>query len=239
MLVLTAVEKSFESNSAPKLEVVKKLSLRIKSHDFVALLGPSGCGKSTLLRLIAGLEPLSGGQIESQAKEVGFVFQDPHLLPWRNLYENVALPLELKNVDASRKRVQVEKTLRLVGLSDFANAFPNQLSGGMKMRVSLARALVCQPDLLLLDEPFAALDEFTRSHLDEELRRIWQETGVTILFVTHSVSEATFLASRQIVFSRRPASVIFDEANTPGRPEMELVAVRQKLRSEIERAQNL
>lgn len=238
MLKLKAVEKSFGSDSASKLEVVRQLNLQINSGDFVALLGPSGCGKSTLLRLIAGLEPLSSGRIESQAKEIGYVFQEPHLLPWRNLSENIALPLELKKLAASEKKKAVESTLELVGLSDFAAAFPNQLSGGMKMRVSLARALVCKPDLLLLDEPFAALDEFTRTHLDEELRRIWMETGVTILFVTHSVSEAAFLANRQIVFSRRPAAVIFDETNTPGASEVALVPIRQRLRQEIERAQH-
>ena len=201
------------------VQAVREVSLEIRPGEFVAVLGPSGCGKSTLLRMVAGLEPLDAGQIQMDHKPVtvqhrrsgmAFVFQDAHLLPWRNVLRNVELPLELMGVDKLSRRAQATYALENVGLTDALHRYPLQLSGGMRMRVSLARALVIQPRLLLLDEPFAALDELTRQRLDEQLLGLWKHSGMTVLFVTHSISEATFLAQRAVVFSRRPARLLAD-----------------------------
>lgn len=208
---LVEVEKRFGAPDA-SLEVIRKLSLTFAPKSFTALLGPSGCGKSTLLRMIAGLEPLSSGQIEISRTQGGtaFVFQDAHLLPWRKVMGNVMLPLELKGVGRAEREARALKTLTMVGLADSLDLYPAELSGGMKMRVSLARALVTEPCLLLLDEPFAALDEVIRFRLAELLHRLWKDRGMTTLFVTHSTSEAAFLAERAIVFSKRPATVVMD-----------------------------
>lgn len=182
----------------------------------MAVLGPSGCGKSTLLRIIAGLDRASSGSIEftpsRQLKEgrIAYVFQDAHLLPWRNVLRNVALPLELMGVHRNERNEAAAVALEQVGLTDALKRYPAQLSGGMKMRVSLARALVTQPQLLLLDEPFAALDEITRQKLDEQLRRLWAAHGMTVVFVTHSTAEATFLANRAVVLTSRPARIVED-----------------------------
>ena len=192
------------------------LNLDVSPGQFVALLGPSGCGKSTLLRLIAGLDRPQGGNIVVEGSSGGprsriaYVFQDAHLLPWRNVLQNVALPLELLHVDPLARREASHRAIGEVGLGDAADRYPNQLSGGMRMRVSLARAMVTGPRLLLLDEPFAALDEITRQKLDEQLRALWASTGMTIVFVTHSTSEAVFLAQRAIVLSARPGRIVED-----------------------------
>ncbi len=195
--------------------VVNTVDLSISSGEFVSFLGPSGCGKSTLLRLIAGLDQPTSGTLTTHSAErleffKGFVFQEPHLVPWRNVLSNVALPLELMGRAKKEASAEAEAALAGVGLSDALLKFPNQLSGGMKMRVSLARALIGKPSLLLLDEPFAALDEITRHSLQEELRKIWEKGGLTVLFVTHSVREAVFLSDRICVFSKRPARLIED-----------------------------
>jgi NitT/TauT family transport system ATP-binding protein len=200
-------------------EVLQPINLKIEEGDFVALLGPSGCGKSTFLRLVAGLLPVTAGELNVKHRspgEIAFVFQDAHLLPWRRVTENISLPHEMLSTNPKLIKERVGESLELVGLTDFAEAYPHQLSGGMKMRVSLARALVTHPKLLLLDEPFAALDEVTRTHLDEELRQIWKKTGITILFVTHSLLEASFLANRLLVFSPRPAQIIWDKQTPLG-----------------------
>lgn len=214
---------------------VDRLSLDIAAGEFVAMLGPSGCGKSTLLRMIAGLDQPSEGTIESSDADqpgdthrsragaerlrrqsgspignVAFVFQDAHLLPWRSVLANVALPLELQGVSRGERLSSAERAIESVGLSDAIKRYPAQLSGGMRMRVSLARALTTNPSLLLLDEPFAALDEITRHHLDDQLRTLWHERKMTVIFVTHSIIEAAFLAQRAVVFSRRPARVVLD-----------------------------
>jgi NitT/TauT family transport system ATP-binding protein len=189
----------------------------VEGGAFVALLGPSGCGKSTLLRLIAGLESPSAGTIRIADENsngapgrTAFVFQDAHLLPWRTVLDNVALPLELRGVDRDEARRRALAPLAEVELADEVRAFPDQLSGGMRMRVSIARALVTEPSLLLLDEPFAALDELTRLRLDERLRALWERRRMTVLFVTHSLSEAVFLSNRAIVMSKRPAKIVLD-----------------------------
>jgi NitT/TauT family transport system ATP-binding protein len=196
--------------------VIDGLDLDIAAGSFVALLGPSGCGKSTLLRLVAGLDRPDGGTVtlEGGARHarVAFVFQDSHLLPWRNVLENAALPLELSRVDGAPRRDAARRALADVGLAEAMTKLPHELSGGMRMRVSLARALVTQPDLLLLDEPFAALDEMTRQRLDDQLRALWVKLGLTVLFVTHSVDEAAYLAERAVVFSARPARIVGDHA---------------------------
>ncbi len=198
------------------------IDLDVRRGEFLAILGPSGCGKSTLLRIIAGLDRPTGGAVSvtpsfadppgttisyasGRRADVAYVFQDAHLLPWRTVLRNVALPLELMGVP---KKSRLETSLRAiaqVGLSDAAGRYPNQLSGGMRMRVSLARAMVTDPRVLLLDEPFAALDEITRQQLDEQLRTLWATRGMTVIFVTHSTIEATFLAERAIVMTRARA----------------------------------
>jgi len=206
---LRAVSRIFDN----KTEAVRAIDLKVSPGEFAALLGPSGCGKSTLLRIIAGLDRPSSGQVTVDPpahRRTAFVFQDAHLLPWRNVLRNVALPLELIGVGKHDRLSRAADALEQVGLSDAIKRYPAQLSGGMKMRVSLARALVTDPQLLLLDEPFAALDEITRQQLDEQLRELWTRRGMTVLFVTHSIIEATFLADRAIVFTRRPARIVID-----------------------------
>jgi NitT/TauT family transport system ATP-binding protein len=204
---------------------IDRIDLQIEAGQFIALLGPSGCGKSTLLRIIAGLDEPTSGTIQAGRSRPGlpeinyerpggasiaYVFQDAHLLPWRTVLHNVALPLELRRLPNSQSLAQAAHALEQVGLGDALDRYPAQLSGGMRMRVSLARALVTQPDLLLLDEPFAALDEITRQHLDEQLHQLWRQRAMTVVFVTHSIIEAAFLAQRAIVFSRRPARIMRD-----------------------------
>jgi NitT/TauT family transport system ATP-binding protein len=194
--------------------VLDTLNLQIESGEFVALLGPSGCGKSTLLRLIADLDRPDQGElmVDSFGREFfrGFVFQESQLLPWRTVLENVALPLELRGEPRSQQHAKAQAALEKVGLRDAPSKFPNQLSGGMKMRVSVARALVTEPSLLLLDEPFAALDETTRFQLQADLRSLWTSLKMTVVFVTHSVSEAVFLSERALVLSPRPARILLD-----------------------------
>ena len=203
---------------------IESMSLDVAAGEFLAILGPSGCGKSTLLRLIAGLDRPTSGTVEvarpSDAArtdrpgghrfDVAYVFQDAHLLPWRTVLSNAALPLELQGVDRAQRRERAADALAKVGLSDAMGRYPAQLSGGMRMRVSLARAMVTNPTLLLLDEPFAALDEITRQHLDEQLRELWKARGMTVIFVTHSTSEAVFLAERTVVMSKRPGRIVAD-----------------------------
>jgi NitT/TauT family transport system ATP-binding protein len=189
---------------------LSSLDLTIPAAQFIAILGPSGCGKSTLLRLIAGLDSPTTGRIQLPSTELAYVFQDAHLLPWRTVLRNVALPLELRGVDRRERLKYAADVIEQVGLSDAADRYPAQLSGGMRMRVSLARALITNPKVLLLDEPFAALDEITRQRLDEQLRQLWLSRGMTTVFVTHSTAEAAFLAERAIVLSPRPGKIILD-----------------------------
>jgi NitT/TauT family transport system ATP-binding protein len=186
--------------------------LDVKRGEFVSLLGPSGCGKSTALRLIAGLtEPSSGTvSVSRRASEahaghsIGFVFQEPTLMPWASVRDNVRLPLRLAHVPAAEADQRIGEALAQVGLAEFTEAYPRELSGGMKMRVSLARALVTSPDILLMDEPFAALDEITRFRLNNDLLELWRKLHMTIIFVTHSVFESVYLSQRVIVMSQRP-----------------------------------
>ncbi len=209
MLRLVSIGRRF----AGGVEALRDVSLVIGSGDFVALLGPSGCGKSTLLRVIAGLDRPDSGRLEWAAGqppapgEIGFVFQDPNLLPWSSAEDNVFLPLRLRGFARDRALPEVRAALAGVGLAGFEHARPRQLSGGMRMRVSLARALVTRPRLLLMDEPFAALDEFTRHRLQADLLSLWRELGCTVVFVTHSIYEAAFLARRIVLMTPRPGRI--------------------------------
>jgi NitT/TauT family transport system ATP-binding protein len=213
-LALEGVHRTFRSAAEGDVEALAGIDLAVAAGSFVALLGPSGCGKSTLLRLVAGLDRPERGAVRrsgaAPGSDVAMVFQDAHLLPWRDVLANVALPLELLGRPRAEGRRLAEAALAQVGLADALRRHPAELSGGMRMRVSLARALVTEPRLLLLDEPFAALDELTRMALDDELRRLWREAGLTVLFVTHSIAEAAYLAERVVVLSRRPARVVLD-----------------------------
>jgi len=204
---------------APDNKVLHNLSLSLGKGSFTALLGTSGCGKSTLLRLIAGLIQPSAGTITRhlQTDHIGFVFQDPVLMDWASVYHNVALPLKLQNKAKNKATMeaQIMASLTQVGLEARAHALPRELSGGMKMRVSLARALVTQPDLLLMDEPFAALDELTRAKMEDDLYHIWQTTGCTILFVTHNVMESAYLASQIMIMKGGHIAQTIEINNAP------------------------
>jgi NitT/TauT family transport system ATP-binding protein len=196
--------------AATGVVAIESLDLDVPAGQFLAIIGPSGCGKSTLLRVISGLDRADAGSMTLSDPSIAYVFQDAHLLPWRTVLANVALPLELRGVPKSQRLDSARSAIRHVGLSDAIDRYPAQLSGGMRMRVSLARALVTNPKLLLLDEPFAALDEITRQQLDDQLRQLWRDRGMTVIFVTHSIGEAAFLADRAIVLSRRPARIVLD-----------------------------
>jgi NitT/TauT family transport system ATP-binding protein len=196
---------------------LESISSQVQRREFVSIIGPSGCGKSTLLKMVAGLSPITSGGIAihgmtpQKARElISFIFQDATLLPWRTVRQNVALGLELDDMARETRNAKVDAVLSLVGLSHVAESFPRQLSGGMKMRVSIARALATRPQLLLLDEPFAALDEMTRDHLNEELLRLREEQSWTALFVTHSVSEAAFLSTRVLILAPNPGRIAHD-----------------------------
>lgn len=211
--------ESLELTYAPGVRALDGLDLGISAGQFVSIVGPSGCGKSTLLRLIAGLvTPTRGSltvgglepRVARSASHLSFVFQDPTLLPWRTVRDNVRLPLELAGGPRAETRHLAEQVLATVGLSDFAGNYPNELSGGMRMRVSLARALVTEPELLLLDEPFAALDDITRQTLNDELMRLWSARRWTGIFVTHNIGEAVFLSQRVLVMSARPGQIVAD-----------------------------
>jgi len=209
---LRAVGKTFERGTV----ALEGLDLDVRDGEFVSLLGPSGCGKSTALRIVAGLNAPTAGSVEwpGGAGKIGFVFQEPTLMPWADVAANVRLPLSLANADEGAAAKAVERWLGRVGLAEFAKSYPRELSGGMKMRVSIARALVTEPQLLLMDEPFAALDEITRFKLNNELTALWHEHRRTVIFVTHSVFESVYLSQRIVVMSPRPGRV-FAEVPIP------------------------
>lgn len=202
------------------LQAVERVDLRIAKGEFVCLVGPSGCGKSSLLKLMAGLWRPSSGQVQvagvaphqRQARDqLSFVFQDPTLMPWANVADNVALPLKLAGCPVAERSSRLEAALAQVGLSDFAQALPHELSGGMQMRASIARGLITRPAILLLDEPFGALDEITRQQLDDELLSIWASGGLTVVFVTHSLAEAAYLGTRACVMGTKPGRITFED----------------------------
>ena len=208
LVALRGVGKAFPSGTL----ALAGLDLELRDGEFVSLLGPSGCGKSTALRIIAGLSEPSAGAVEWQTGKgghgrIGFVFQEPTLMPWASVFNNVLLPFKLKGAPAGHAAERVTAALARVGLANFGGAYPRELSGGMRMRVSIARALVTEPALLLMDEPFAALDEITRFKLNNDLLQVWQTLRTTVAFVTHSVFESVYLSSRIVVMAARPGRV--------------------------------
>ena len=218
------ISRSFDIKGAP-LHVLDGLDLRVAEREIVAIVGPNGCGKSTLLRVIGGLLPPDRGSVlafdstvAGPDPRIGLVFQEPRLLPWRDVLANVAFPLELAGVGRAEREERARSALRLTGLDGFADAYPDQLSGGMAQRAALARALAPEPDVLLLDEPFSALDAMTRERLDAELLQLWGQTGSTIVLVTHSISEAVFLSDRVLVMSQRPGRVVAEVPVAVPRP---------------------
>jgi NitT/TauT family transport system ATP-binding protein len=207
-LILRSVGKTFANRTVALSDV----DLTIRQGDFMSLLGPSGCGKSTALRLIAGLASPTSGMLDWRGprmgkSDLGFVFQEPTLMPWASVFNNVWLPLRLQGVSRREAAPRVEAVLAGVGLTGFEDAVPRELSGGMKMRVSIARGLVVRPRMLLMDEPFAALDEITRFQLNNDLLKLWRQEGFTVLFVTHSVFESVFLSNRIVVMAARPGRI--------------------------------
>ncbi len=220
---LSGVTKTYDSGVA----ALGPLDQKVRKGEFVALVGPSGCGKSTALRLIAGLSAPTSGTVRISRQDshpdshqdsrnddvarpghaVGFVFQEPTLMPWTSVRENVRLPLKLARVPAAEADARIDAALQRVGLAEFAESYPRELSGGMKMRVSLARALVTDPDILLMDEPFAALDEITRFRLNNDLLALWRNLRKTVIFVTHSVYESVYLSQRVVVMTSRPGRI--------------------------------
>jgi len=208
-----SLTKVFETAHS-QVTAVADLNFSVAPGEFVCIVGPSGCGKTTILQLLAGLTPPTSGRVLLWGKsltkpppEIGMVFQKPNLMPWRTVLDNVTLPLQIQAVPATQARERSEETLAMVGLSDFAQAYPKELSGGMEQRVSVARALIQQPSILLLDEPFGALDALTRERLNAELLRLWQQQNLTAVMVTHNIREAVYLADRVLVLSPRPATV--------------------------------
>ncbi|WP_372366781.1 ABC transporter ATP-binding protein [Candidatus Uabimicrobium sp. HlEnr_7] len=216
MIAISDLDMYYSSN----IQALKNIRLSIANGEFVAIVGPSGCGKSTLVRLIAGLIETDIGSISvagdsavvarKRQQQLALVFQEANLLPWRRVVDNVRLPLELASIPIKEQMARSYEALNVVDLEDFAMAYPGQLSGGMKMRVSIARALVTEPNLMLLDEPFSALDEITRQQLNEDLLKFWQQHNWTTVFITHNIAEAIFLSSRVIVMSSRPGEIIAD-----------------------------
>lgn len=245
-VTLDDVSKTFDSG----LQALAGVSLHAARGEFLTLLGPSGCGKSSILRLVAGLDTPSAGRVASPATRApteastAYVFQDPTLMPWATVFDNVALPLRLAGATREEMSARIPPVLATVGLSDFARSHPAQLSGGMRMRVSLARALVTQPRVLLMDEPFAALDEITRARLNQDLLAWWAARTLTVLFVTHSVYEAVFLSQRVLVMSARPGRIV-DAVEIPApyprtaafRTSLEFQQACARLTSALDRAQ--
>ncbi len=210
LVTLRGVDKVYSNG----VVALKGLDLAVREGEFLSLLGPSGCGKSTVLRLIAGLGDLTRGAIDwadhaaaSSRRDIGFVFQDSTLMPWATVFGNIYLPLRVRGITRSEAAMSIERAMEQVGLAGFGKAYPRELSGGMRMRVSIARALVAQPRILLMDEPFAALDEITRFRLNDDLLALWASQHWTVVFVTHSVFESVYLSTRILVMSARPGRV--------------------------------
>ncbi len=245
MISVQDVDLVFETNDGP-VHALKDIFLEVKKGDFVSFIGPSGCGKTTLLRTVAALETPTKGNLIVNGKspddaridrEYGYVFQAAGLYPWRNIYRNVSLPLEIMGYKKNEIPRIVEKVLKLVDLTGFEKKFPWQLSGGMQQRASIARALSFNADILLMDEPFGALDEIVRDHLNEQLLKLWKNTNKTICFVTHSIPEAVYLSTKIVVMSPRPGRIIDVIENTlPSdrpleiRDSKEFISVSQRVR---------
>ncbi len=214
LIRLSGVAKTYPSRGGALVEAVQQVSFEIAESEFTSIVGPSGCGKSTLLNMIGGLLPVSRGNITYEGLDkgktrppLGMVFQDAVLLPWRSVLENVMLPIEVLGLPRDRGARKALDLIELVGLKGFESRYPSELSGGMQQRASIARALVNEPKLLLMDEPFGALDALTRENMSLELQRIWQESRKTVLFITHSIAESVFLSDRVLVMTARPSRV--------------------------------
>jgi len=244
-LVIKGLNKTFPKER-DKLTAIQDFNLEVKDEEFVCVLGPSGCGKTTLLRIIAGLETKTDGSIQLDGKEIigpgsdrGMVFQEFALFPWRSTRKNIEFGLEIRKISAKEREKIAQKYIDLVGLRGFENSHPYELSGGMKQRVGIARALANEPKVLLMDEPFGALDAQTRNLMQKELLRIWKETKKTVIFITHSVDEACYLADRIVVMTSRPGTIkeIFDiEWERPrDRASVEFATLRKKILAELER----
>ena len=210
LLTLSGIDKIYQNGTV----ALQGVDLTVQPGKFVSLVGPSGCGKSTVLRLVAGLGSPTGGALTWQRPpeehQLAFVFQDPALMPWANVVDNIYLPLKLKGQRLRAVRARIQESINTVDLGGFEHSYPRQLSGGMKMRVSIARALVTKPQVLLMDEPFGALDEMTRSRLNSDLLHLWEAKHWTVLFVTHNIYEAVYLSTRVIVMAARPGRIVAD-----------------------------
>jgi NitT/TauT family transport system ATP-binding protein len=214
LIRVKGVSKIYQTIAGDAVRALEDVSFEVPKGSFIAVVGPSGCGKSTLLKILAGILPKSGGEVtlhdapvEGPRHDIGIVFQDPILLPWRTVFENVMLPAQIQGLDRNTYNQRALSLIRLVGLSGVENKYPNELSGGMQQRVSIARALLHDPAILLMDEPFGALDAMTREYMNLELLRIWQSSEKTIFFITHSISESVFLSDQVIVLSDRPGRI--------------------------------
>ena len=240
-----SVDLTFSTNDGP-VDALKDVNLHIDEGDFVSFIGPSGCGKTTFLRVLADLERPTGGTVEingvspkiaRESRAYGYVFQAPGLYPWRSIGKNIKLPLEIIGLSKHEQSERVKRVLKLVDLQDFENKFPWQLSGGMQQRASIARALAFDADILLMDEPFGALDEIVRDHLNEQLLDLWKTTSKTICFVTHSIPEAVYLSTKIVVMSPRPGRIIdVIESTLPNerplniRDSSEFISISQRVR---------
>jgi NitT/TauT family transport system ATP-binding protein len=214
LIVVSSLEKTYATRGRAQVQALAGISLEIGAGEFITIVGQSGCGKTTLLKILAGLLQRSAGSVtlrgqpvDEPSRDIGIVFQDPVLLPWRTVFDNVMLPVVVLGLDRKTSADRAMELLGLVGLQGFEDKYPHELSGGMRQRVAIARALVHDPSLLLMDEPFGALDAMTREFMNLELLRIWKQSGKTIVFITHSIPEAAFLADRVVVMSARPGRI--------------------------------
>ena len=215
LIVVSDLEKTYTTKGRALVQALAGISLSIEPGEFITIVGQSGCGKTTLLKILAGLLARSAGSVTLRGepvngprRDIGVVFQDPVLLPWRTVLDNVMLPIQVLGLDRRQYRARAAELLRLVGLDGFEDKYPHELSGGMRQRVAIARALVHDPSLLLMDEPFGALDAMTREFMNLELLRVWQQAQKTVVFITHSIPEAVFLADRVVVMSARPGRIV-------------------------------
>lgn len=245
ILNIEHLNKDFEVDGST-VHVSDDINLNVKDGEFISIVGPSGCGKSTLIRIIAGLDRATSGRVENRGREIngiskniGMIFQEPRLFPWLSIRDNVAFCFGIRQKMKEKKRINelVDYYLELVDLSEFANAYPNQLSGGMKQRASIARTLIENPEILLLDEPFSALDAFTRMSMQKELLKIWEKEKKTMILVTHDIDEAVFLSDRIIVLSERPSTIqrIIDvnQDRPRDRSSYDFMEVRRKIMCEF------
>ena len=211
---IDGMDKEYRPRKSAPTQALSDINLTVRRGEFISVVGPSGCGKTTLLKILAGLSPKTGGAVRIAGRdvtkplpEVGMVFQAPTLLPWRTIFDNVMVPAEIQRLDPRRHRERAQQLLEMVGLNGFEQKYPHELSGGMQQRAGICRALVHDPAVLLMDEPFGALDAMTREYMNVELLRIWQESNQTIVLVTHSIPEAVFLSDRVVVLSPRPGRI--------------------------------